>query len=693
MLLSPKSTLSPKSQGPSPSLKKRLEEADVEARAQRKTPELPQLANLKVRIPAEGCDKLVVEDIDSESNQANAGGRRRSRGGGKDLVSSSLSKTPSVRRLRVRTLDQREASQRGFASAERMKRNTDSMLEDVIIANKLKRRLCSRRDQKNRRTIDDTGLSDFIMKSITEGSLDAVAAATTTNERLTNAADLAFRSCMAEYFANIEDEDTKTRARNIFVESLMREEFRQGDYVCRQNDVGDKLYVIEEGTVEFVIGENVAGTAQAGSIFGELSLIYGVPRSSNVKVVTPCLIVWTLDALAFRRVQALVAKESLKACSSMRPSRSNQLKNFRKQYSSLTDLQEKATCTITSNLDPSVSLKDLKRNAIIGRGTFGSVYMVSFRDRTGKKKDRYYSLKCMSKSSIVERENEKRVLIEKNALQSVASPFVISLISTHQDESSIYFLTEFVQGGNLMTYMINKDILSHSETVFFSANIVSAVIHIHKNGFIHRDIKPENCLIGKDGYLKLCDFGMAKRLPSTVQLPQGGTEVVTLAFTMCGTPEFMAPEFVLSTGYDKGVDWWALGCIIVEMLTGRSPFEFDGDLKKTFKEVCLIGMGRKKLNVPEKMCKSGFETAVDFTQQILTAKSNRLGREDGSDVQRHSYFRSIDFHELHAKLMTAPYVPNISQASDTSHFQRDVEHLEEEVPEPYDGDDTWCSDF
>ena len=146
-----------------------------------------------------------------------------------------------------------------------------------------------------------------------------------------------------------------------------------------------------------------------------------------------------------------------------------------------------------------------------------------------------------------------------------------------------------------MTYMIKKDILSHSESIFFSANIVAALCHIHKMGFVHRDIKPENCLIGKDGYLKLCDVGMAKRLPSTVQLPNGGTEVVTLAFTMCGTPEFMAPEFVLSTGYDKGVDLWALGCIVFEMYTGRNPFEFDGDLKQTFKEETLSYFYRKKL--------------------------------------------------------------------------------------------------
>ena len=96
-----------------------------------------------------------------------------------------------------------------------------------------------------------------------------------------------------------------------------------------------------------------------------------------------------------------------------------------------------------------------------------------------------------------------------------------------------------------------------------------------------------------------------------------------LAFTMCGTPEFMAPEFVLSTGYDKGVDLWALGCIMVEMYSGRGPFDFDGDLKKTFKAVCLIGMGRKTLDLPKHLKKKGMEAAGTFARALLIAAKDR----------------------------------------------------------------------
>jgi len=304
----------------------------------------------------------------------------------------------------------------------------------------------------------------------------------------------------------------------------------------------------------------------------------------------------------------------------------------------------------------------------------------------------YYSLKCMSKSSIVQRGNEKRVLIEKHALQaSVSTPFVISLLGTYQDKDSIYFLTDFIPGGNLMGHMIKKDILPHEECVFFTANIVSGLTFLHSRGFVHRDVKPENCLIGKDGYLKLCDFGMAKRLPSTVQLPSGGTEVVTLAFTMCGTPEFMAPEFVLSTGYSQGIDWWALGCILVEMYSGRSPFDFDGDLKKTFKQVCLIGMGREIFTPPKELEATGLEEALDFARHLLSKASDRLGRHRSRKVKNHKYFSTIDFERLRKKLVKPSYLPRLLHASDLSHFDTGPEDHED--IEPYTGSNEIFRDF
>ncbi len=665
-------------------LQKKLEQESIEARAQRQTPELPELGNLTVQLSDDECG--TDADIHISASPCNSV-RRRETGGG--LAPLAIHRSPSHRRLRVRTLEggpQHSQNVVDMASTERMKRNTDSMLEDALIANKLKRRLGSRRDI-SRKTIKNTGLSDFIKKSIMEESFDAISIARPTNDQLSHAADIAIAVCLEGYFENMQDEETKAKARQIFLESLIREEYNEGDYICRQNDVGDKLFIIEEGMVQFIIGNQVAGAVQNGSIFGELSLVYGIPRSADVKALTPCVMLWSLDALSFRRIQALVANESLKA-STLQSSRSANVKRFRKQYSSLSDLQEQSNEKYLKE----ISFKNLKRNAIIGKGTFGSVYLVSLRDEE-KGRDKYYALKCMSKSSVVERGNQKRVLIEKNILQELKSNFVISLLGTHQDSSSIYFLTDFVQGGNLMTYMIQKDVLSHSESVFFCSNIVSALIHIHKMGFVHRDLKPENCLIEKNGYLKLCDFGMAKRLPSTVQLPNGGAEVVSLAFTMCGTPEFMAPEFVLSTGYDKGVDIWALGCILVEMYTGRSPFEFDGDLKKTFKEVCLIGMGRKKLCSPEALKRKGLEAAEDFACQLLTARKCRLGKEDSSELKNHEYFQGIDFDQLLHHQITAPYLPKISHASDVSHFKKDAERASEEALESFSGDDAWCKDF
>ena len=327
---------------------------------------------------------------------------------------------------------------------------------------------------------------------------------------------------------------------------------------------------------------------------------------------------------------------------------------------------------------------------MVGQGTFGAVYIAS----ATTEPDKSFALKRMSKTSIVERENEVRVLIERNALMAVKGcPFIISLLGTYQDKDCIYFLTECVQGGNLISYMIDKDILSHSEAMFYTYCIAEALVYCHNHGYIHRDIKPENCLIDRDGYVKLCDFGMAKRLPCTVVLPNGGTEVVRLAFTMCGTPEFMAPEFVLSTGYDHAVDYWALGCILVEMYTGRGPFDFDGDLKKTFKAVCLIGMGRKTLDIPKFLKKRGMECARDISERLLAAANNRIGSANPSEVLKHPYFDQLDKEELKEHKMQAPYIPTVADATDASNFKQDGEPPKEDPIQPFEGSSDWCEGF
>jgi protein kinase A len=594
-----------------------------------------------------------------------------------------------IRKSKTRSVEV-HSPMKHVASAEKVRRNSDSMLEDAFVADKLKRRLASRRDQAaNRRTIAYTGLSDFIMKSIMEGSLDAKSAVMPTDDSLSSVANTAFRACMAGYFDNINEETVIQKLKKLFMDSLERAEFKQGEYLCKQNEHVEKLFVIEEGMVQFSCGDEVAGTAGTGSILGELSLVYGIPAPSDIICITPCVILWAMDTLSYRRIQAVVAKESLKSLTMEKSNapRENQIQTVRRRCSSILDLQEECTQS-KKNIIP---FEQLRKIAIVGRGAFGCVYIAENKNSTSDT-ERYYSLKCMSKRSVEQRGNEKRVLIEKHALQtSASSPFIISLYGTYQDKDCIYFLTDFLQGGNLMGRMINRDVLPHEECVFFSANIVSGLCFLHSKGFVHRDIKPENCLIGKDGYLKLCDLGLAKRLPCTVHLPSGGTEVVTLAFTMCGTPEFIAPEFVLSTGYDKGVDWWALGCIVAEMYSGKSPFEFDGDLKKTFKQVCLIGMGRGTFSPPEELQQPGLEDALDFVQQLLTKASERLGRESSRRVKGHRYFAHINFEQLTKKLLRPPYVPTLLNGIDASHFN--VKPEDEERIEPYQGNNIIFRDF
>jgi CRP-like cAMP-binding protein len=563
----------------------------------------------------------------------------------------------------------------------RAKRNTDSILEDVCISTALKIRLEQRWMQVTKQSLEARDdFSKFVLSQL-GSSLDAMPSTTVTTESATNAANLAIKAAMDGYFSNI-PQDKVDLARKIFIESLQRVTYDKDEFLCRQKDAGDKLYVLEEGKVDFLVHGQFAGSATNGSVFGELSLIYGVPRQADIRASTN-LICWTLDTLAFRRVQAIIARDALDT------SKSKIMTKFGKAASSLSEEQETIATKKEANEIP---FEHLKLLTVVGKGTFGAVYIASASSR----KTESFALKRMSKKSIVERENETRVIIERNALSAMRGcPFIITLMGTYQDRDCVYFLTECVQGGNLISYMIDRDILTHSETCFYTYNIASALAHCHDKGYIHRDVKPENCLIDEKGYIKLCDFGMAKRLPATVSMPNGGTEVVTLAFTMCGTPEFMALEFVLSTGYDKAVDIWALGCIMVEMYSGRGPFDCDGDLKKTFKAVCLIGMGRKKLELPRQLRKKGREVAGEFATAILAPAATRLGSEGGSDeFLNHPYFNMLDKDAIKGKTFEAPYVPKITDPKDASNFVQEGEKpKEEDAIHVYTGDTEWCKGF
>jgi serine/threonine protein kinase len=157
----------------------------------------------------------------------------------------------------------------------------------------------------------------------------------------------------------------------------------------------------------------------------------------------------------------------------------------------------------------------------------------------------------------------------------------------------------------------------------------------------------------------------------------------------------MGPEFVLSIGYDKNIDLWALGCILVEMYTARSPFEY-GDLKRTFKEVCLIGMGKKKYRSPIELQHKGMESTRGFIEGLLCPVSMRLGMKDSLDVTRHEYFSRLDFQAIEDRSMVPPYVPSFRSSNDVSYFRDDncsSENEEDTTSGSIEDDESWCTDF
>jgi len=199
-----------------------------------------------------------------------------------------------------------------------------------------------------------------------------------------------------------------------------------------------------------------------------------------------------------------------------------------------------------------------------------------------------FALKAMQKQQIMQSKQERNIMNEKNLLMVCRHSFVLDLVACYQDINSIYMLMEIVQGGELWTYIYEKTSiiprtkaggLSVKDTQFYSGCVISAFKYIHGMGVAYRDLKPENLLMDHKGYLKVIDFGFAKHIPYTKNgRPQAKS------FTLCGTPEYLSPELVLSKGHDKSADYWALGCLIYELLVGHTPFQHDNQ-QEIFKRI------------------------------------------------------------------------------------------------------------
>ena len=221
---------------------------------------------------------------------------------------------------------------------------------------------------------------------------------------------------------------------------------------------------------------------------------------------------------------------------------------------------------------------------VIGYGGFGKISLVRPKGR-----QETFALKALSKAAIGEDHvRQSHVLAERDALASVESKFILKLTATYQDKNFLFFLTDVLLGGDMIEYLTIVNILDVSATMFYTANVALGLGHLHDAGFVHRDLKPENLLIGANGYVKICDLGLARRLPVIKELEDGGLKWQTKSYTICGSPDFLPPELLLNHGCDHRADWWALGCIVHEMLFAKSAFDCGQDLRALYIKVWSV---------------------------------------------------------------------------------------------------------
>ncbi|XP_049868124.1 cAMP-dependent protein kinase catalytic subunit 3 [Pectinophora gossypiella] len=288
-------------------------------------------------------------------------------------------------------------------------------------------------------------------------------------------------------------------------------------------------------------------------------------------------------------------------------------------------------------------LDDLQILKTIGTGTFGRVCLC--RDKAA---DEYLAMKILSMADVIRLKQVDHVMNEKNILAEINHPFIVNLRWWTHDDSCIYMLFDYVCGGELFSYLRNAGRFSNSIGNFYASEIVSALEYLHARNIVYRDLKPENLLLAKDGHLKITDFGFAKKLTDRT-------------WTLCGTPEYLAPEIIQSKGHNKAVDWWALGVLIYEMLVGYPPFYDDNP----------FGIYEKILNGRVEWPRHLDPVAKDIIKKLLVQdRTKRLGNmKCGSeDVKRHRWFKHIDWADVFMKKLQPPIIPSVSYEGDTSNF-------------------------
>ncbi|XP_049813957.1 cGMP-dependent protein kinase, isozyme 1 isoform X1 [Schistocerca nitens] len=435
-----------------------------------------------------------------------------------------------------------------------------------------------------------------------------------------------------------------------------------GAHIIRQGASGDTFFIISGGCVK--VTQRLAGrredeeirTLERGDYFGEQALLKEDCRTASVIALPPGVECLTLDRDSF--IQLIGDLSEL----------------HEKDYGDETRGLSRPSSSFSLYADVEaeydyIRLDDLDVIATLGVGGFGRVELVQYMyDRSLT-----FALKCLKKQHIVDTQQQEHIYSEKNIMMSCRSPFICRLYRTFRDSKYVYMLLEACLGGEVWTILRDRGCFDDHTTRFVTACVVEAFEYLHARGIIYRDLKPENLLLDTQGYVKLVDFGFSKRLGYSAK-----------TWTFCGTPEYVAPEIILNKGHDRAVDYWSLGILMHELLTGTPPFTA-ADPMKTYN---IILKGIDMVDFPRHITRA----AQSLIKRLCRdAPSERLGSQRGGiqDIKKHKWFQGFDWEGLRHRTLPAPIVQQIRGPTDTSNF----DSYPKDLDIPPDEFSNWDLDF
>lgn len=312
----------------------------------------------------------------------------------------------------------------------------------------------------------------------------------------------------------------------------------------------------------------------------------------------------------------------------------------RLQQQESTGFEEKAESELptggtTTEMNDNMCVEDFELLKVVGKGSFGKVMQVRKKD-TGD----IYAMKVLKKEQLVKRKQVAHTKTERKVLENIIHPYIVSLRFAFQSDSKLYMILDYFNGGELFFHLKSNGRFDEGRAKFYAAEITLALECLHTNTIVYRDLKPENVLLDEDGHIKLTDFGLSKDSVSGKQLTH----------TFCGTPEYLAPEVIHGAGYGQAVDWWSLGTLLYEMLTGLPPF-FNTNLHVMYEKII-----RAKLTFPSYVSNDAQSLLVGLLER---SPKRRLGsgQTDAEEIKQHAFFKDINFLDLYHKRISPPFKP------------------------------------